>query len=225
MEIILPPAQHKYVKELQKAVHIMNSVSDQPESAWEHNTPASDIPYHDKLSFRRLAVKNHPTGLVVGQGVFDKFTIFEWVAACKSPGMRRIWDKDVESMDVIESILGSTFVLHVKHEARWPISPRDSVLVASAFWDCDGKRFVSVATSVNDERCPEEKGFVRIAVDLAGWIFEPLDGSDMTGPVKVTSFHQTDVKPSALIPKPFLRSLAFSFPRAISRVNNIFTYS
>ncbi len=127
---------------------------------------------------------------------------------------RAAWDDMCDEIEVIEQLDPFTFIYRIRLKARWPTSARDSCSLVGFRKLKDG-RFLSIAQSIEDERCPADPTgrVVRMNTRFSGNLFTPLrDGH----------FHLTqllDADPKGLIPSALVKSVSSkSIPISMTKI-------
>ena len=127
---------------------------------------------------------------------------------------RTEWDQMCDEIEVIEQLDPLTFIYRIRLKSTWPTSPRDSCSLIGFRKLRDG-RFLSVAQSIEDDRCPADPSghVVRMNTRLSANLFTPLsDGR----------FHLTqvlDADPKGLIPSALVQRVSSkSIPISMGKI-------
>ena len=125
---------------------------------------------HQGLTVHTAPVASRPHLPVVrGHLQLHNITPDEFYSAVRSEDCHAIWDSRYDSADIYAHIDQHTVLVHNKVKGQFPVAPRDMCLLVQTKRQESGKRLLNVAVSIQDQRIPVKKGFVRSELDVTVW--------------------------------------------------------
>lgn len=128
---------------------------------------------------------------------------------------RAKWDAMCQSIHVLKTIDPLTFIYHLKLNATWPTTPRDSLMMA-AFRKLTDGRYISVAWSIEDDLlCPADPtgAYIRMHTRISANLFTPNQKSGFILSQLI------DADPKGSIPSYVIKKVsAKSFPATIESI-------
>lgn len=92
------------------------SLVQEPEQKWKHNMDSRGVSVYQLASIDPTVTIYRAEATFVGVGVWDLF------ASVITPGARLAWDKNMDSIRVVEELDELSKVMHQKTKASWPVS-------------------------------------------------------------------------------------------------------
>ena len=122
------------------------------------------------------------------------------------------YDDMVESCRIIQSFAkdDSVSIRHVIAKGIFPTEPRDFVVLTSRH-DLDDGSIVICTRSIESDRVPEKKGYVRASINISGYIIRRISSEES----EVTVVVHTDL--GGYIPPPLINALSTSAPVKLMR--------
>ncbi|GAA6047003.1 hypothetical protein JCM3770_004146 [Rhodotorula araucariae] len=169
------------------------SLLQEPPAKWRHVSDAAGVSVTQLLSPDPTLTIYRAEAVFVGVGVWDVF------AAVVTPGVRRTWDKNVEACQLVPEGDGGpglgelSEVWWERRKGQWPVAPRDSVLLRTAYKSPTTVHIFS--SSTDDTKLfpslpPPAPGTIRTQTDLYGWSIEALSPTT----TQITLLDQSDPK-------------------------------
>lgn len=128
------------------------------------------------------------------------------------------WDLMFDEGRMIEELSPTIRLSHLKFKGRWPTAPRDFVLVSSRVQDPDGT-YLMGASSVEDPRAPEVKGFVRGFTRTSGYILRKATLPD--GSAGTQMMYIVQMNPGGWVPKKLAEQVAVNQPLCVARIRDL----
>ncbi|KAJ8294920.1 hypothetical protein OF846_001989 [Rhodotorula toruloides] len=169
------------------------SLLQEPPAKWRHVSDSQGVTVTQLLSPDPTLTIYRAEAVFVGVGVWDVF------ATVVTPGVRKTWDKGVEEAVLVadeENGAGVGELSEVWWERRkgqWPVAPRDSVLLRTAYKSPSSVHIFSSSTddtSLFPSIPPAAAGTIRTQTDLYGWSIEALSPTT----TQITLLDQSDPK-------------------------------
>ncbi|BGP39600.1 hypothetical protein JCM10449v2_003551 [Rhodotorula kratochvilovae] len=187
------PASAQVSALLRRSYIYFLSLLQEPPAKWRHVSDASGVSVTQLLSPDPTLTIYRAEAVFVGVGVWDVF------AAVVTPGVRRTWDKSVEACELVPEAEGAAGVGELsevwweRRKGQWPVAPRDSVLLRTAYKSPTTVHIFSSSTddtSLFPSLPPPAAGTIRTQTDLYGWSIEALSPTT----TQITLLDQSDPK-------------------------------
>ncbi|GAA5924753.1 hypothetical protein JCM3775_005461 [Rhodotorula graminis] len=215
------PASIQIAALLRRSYIYFLSLLQEPPAKWRHVSDAQGVTVTQLLSPDPTLTIYRAEAVFVGVGVWDVF------AAVVTPGVRRTWDRSVEECSLVaeegtggQGVGELSEVWWEKRKGQWPVAPRDSVLLRTAY---KSPTTVHIFSSSTDDTSlfpsipPPAPGTIRAQVDLYGWSIEALSPTT----TQITLLDQSDPKgwstKSSWTPQALVQAVAGVRDYAIKR--------
>ncbi|GAA5837944.1 hypothetical protein JCM9279_004073 [Rhodotorula babjevae] len=215
------PASVQIAALLRRSYIYFLSLLQEPPAKWRHVSDAQGVTVTQLLSPDPTLTIYRAEAVFVGVGVWDVF------AAVVTPGVRRTWDRSVEECSLVaeegtggQGVGELSEVWWEKRKGQWPVAPRDSVLLRTAY---KSPTTVHIFSSSTDDTSlfpsipPPAPGTIRAQVDLYGWSIEALSPTT----TQITLLDQSDPKgwstKSSWTPQALVQAVAGVRDYAIKR--------
>ncbi|GAA5972951.1 hypothetical protein JCM21900_006489 [Sporobolomyces salmonicolor] len=187
-----PPSSQAQIAALLRRSYIyFLSLLQEPPAKWRHVADSSGVSVTQLLSPDPTLTIYRAEAVFVGVGVWDVF------ATVATPGARRSWDRALEDARLVEDEDGGAGELSElwweKKKGGWPVAPRDSVTLRTAYKSPSSVHIFSFSTddtSLFPSIPPPELGTIRTQTDLYGWSIEALSPTT----TQITLLDQSDPK-------------------------------
>lgn len=174
---------------------------DTDRNGWQFVHTKHDVTVHTRDNFIR------------GVAVLD-FAAEQVLAMTLDVERKKIWDKMLETANVVRIVDAHTCVQHQRFKAVWPTSARE-FLTAVHWVRLPDQRFVSCAVSINDDDLVARKrNVVRAECECGGFVITPIDKSRC----RVVYVISSDLKGS--LPKSIARKAALDQPLNIATIRD-----
>ncbi|GAA5894812.1 hypothetical protein JCM5296_007589 [Sporobolomyces johnsonii] len=187
-----PPSSQAQIAALLRRSYIyFLSLLQEPPAKWRHVADSSGVSVTQLLSPDPTLTIYRAEAVFVGVGVWDVF------ATVATPGARRSWDRALEDARLVEDEDGGAGELSElwweKKKGGWPVAPRDSVTLRTAYKSPSSVHIFSFSTddtSLFPSIPSPELGTIRTQTDLYGWSIEALSPTT----TQITLLDQSDPK-------------------------------
>ncbi|GAA5830815.1 hypothetical protein JCM11251_001084 [Rhodosporidiobolus azoricus] len=192
------------------------SLLQEPPQKWRHVTDSSGVSVTQLLSPDPTLTIYRAEAVFVGVGVWDVF------ATVVTPGVRGGWDRGIEGVELVGGAFGEeggegqgaeegggggglSEVWWERRKGQWPVAPRDSVLLRTAYKSPSSIHVFSSSppapSSTSSDASPSSTdlfpgipppapGTIRTHTDLLGWSIEALSPTT----TQITLLDQSDPK-------------------------------
>ncbi|KAG0305340.1 hypothetical protein BGZ98_004274 [Dissophora globulifera] len=148
-----------------------NSLLQEPASSWKA------ISKQRGVQISKLEAQGHAPGIVMGEGVFEGYTIWDIKAALDCTAARKIWDKMFDDSHMLQQVTPSSTLSYLRLKGFWPTSPKDMAVLNTTFVTKNAIHYF--ATSVDDTNLyplipPPVSPFVRSDLVVSGWYLETI---------------------------------------------------
>ncbi len=111
----------------------------------------------------------------------------------KDPTYNTKLDDMLKEVRDVQVVSPAVQLVHMLYKAVWPTAPRDFAVI-NISGIRDSQTLISAAVSVNDDRIPNEKGYVRGHLDAGGYVIRVVPGNPNMSEVVYVA--QVDLKGS-----------------------------
>ncbi|SCZ93898.1 BZ3500_MvSof-1268-A1-R1_Chr6-3g08965 [Microbotryum saponariae] len=183
-----PPTAASEINSLLRRNYIyFTSLLQEPEAKWRHISDSRGVTVTQLNSIDPTLTIYRAEATFVGVGVWDVFSTI-----C-TPGARMQWDKTLEDAVLLDDVSELSSLWHLKTKAAWPVAPRDSVTIRTAYKSPSSVHIFSFSTDDN-ALFPSIPAVVaptiRTQTDLHGWAIEALSPTT----TQITLLDQSDPK-------------------------------
>lgn len=195
-----PPAtQANQIAPLLRRSYIyFTSLLQEPEAKWRHVSDYRGVTVTQLKSIDPTLTIYRAEATFVGVGVWDVYSTIS------TSGARAAWDRNLAEMNLLEDLNDLSSLWHMKTKATWPVVPRDSVVIRTAYKSPTSVHLFSSSTDDSNlfPSIPApDVGAIRTQVDLRGWSIEALSPTT----TQITLIDQTN--PKGWTPKSWTPSL------------------
>ncbi|KAI9283620.1 hypothetical protein BC943DRAFT_294869 [Umbelopsis sp. AD052] len=183
-----------YVKELSESL-----------DGWDFKSENNGVKLYSKT------VAGQPLPIVRGDAILpgNEYTPAQVASAATTPGSRKIWDDNYDSVEVREVYTFRELLLWTKVKAPWPMSPRDTC--TTIIRDISDDAAYSSLVSVEDAAVPEVNGNVRATLPLSGW-------KTANCPEGIVLINVSQIGNPGRVPKSLIASVQQQIPMATLKV-------
>ncbi|KZP01647.1 hypothetical protein CALVIDRAFT_559449 [Calocera viscosa TUFC12733] len=199
------PAAEKSILSLVRRNYIyFTSLLQEPEAKWKPVTESRGVTVTQLDSIDPTLVVYRAAAVFVGVTLWDLFSMVD------TPGTRVQWDRSFEDATLLEDVNELTDLWHWKTKGVWPVMPRDSILLKTAYKSSSSVHVFAFSTddaNLFPSIPPTDPNFIRSQVDLQGWAVEVLSPTT----TQITLLDQSDPKGwsnKAYIPQQMIATLA-----------------
>ncbi|SCV67425.1 BQ2448_5036 [Microbotryum intermedium] len=183
-----PPTAASEINSLLRRNYIyFTSLLQEPEAKWRHISDSRGVTVTQLNSIDPTLTIYRAEATFVGVGVWDVFSTI-----C-TPGARMQWDKTLEDAVLLDDVSELSSLWHLKTKAAWPVAPRDSVTIRTAYKSPSSVHIFSFSAD-DDSLFPSIPAVVaptiRTQTDLYGWAIEALSPTT----TQITLLDQSDPK-------------------------------
>ncbi|KAM0750413.1 hypothetical protein T439DRAFT_302437 [Meredithblackwellia eburnea MCA 4105] len=163
------------------------SLLQEPEAKWRHVSDSHGVTVTQLNSIDPTLTIYRAEATFVGVGVWDVF------ATVCTPGVRAVWDKLFEEASLVEDVSELSEVWWSKIKGSWPVAPRDSVTLRTAYKSPSSVHIFSFSTDDTNlfpTLPPVLLPTIRTQTSLYGWAIEALSPTT----TQLTLLDQSDPK-------------------------------
>ncbi|KZT53400.1 hypothetical protein CALCODRAFT_501144 [Calocera cornea HHB12733] len=199
------PAAEKSILSLVRRNYIyFTSLLQEPEAKWKPVIESRGVTVTQLDSIDPTLVVYRAAAVFVGVTLWDLFSMVD------TPGTRAQWDKSFDDATLLEDVNELTDLWYWKTKGVWPVMPRDTTLVKTAYKSSSSVHvfaFSTEDTNLFPSIPPSDPNFIRSQVDLQGWAIDVLSPTT----TQITLLDQSDPKGwsnKAYIPQQMIATLA-----------------
>ncbi|KAL8277432.1 hypothetical protein RQP46_010154 [Phenoliferia psychrophenolica] len=163
------------------------SLLQEPEAKWRHVSDQQGVTVTQLNSIDPTLTIYRAEATFVGVGVWDVF------ATVCTPGARAAWEKTFEDARLVEDVSELSEVWWARTKGAWPVAPRDSVTLRTAYKSPSSVHIFSFSTddtSLFPSLPPAILPTIRTQTSLYGWAIEALSPTT----TQITLLDQSDPK-------------------------------
>ncbi|KAK4699219.1 hypothetical protein P7C70_g7044, partial [Phenoliferia sp. Uapishka_3] len=163
------------------------SLLQEPEAKWRQVSDSHGVTVTQLNSIDPTLTIYRAEATFVGVGVWDV------LATVCTPGARAAWDKNFEEAQLVEDVSELSEVWWSRAKGNWPVAPRDSVTLRTAYKSPSSVHIFSFSTddtSLFPSIPPVTLPTIRTQTSLYGWAIEALSPTT----TQITLLDQSDPK-------------------------------